>query len=255
MSVISDLSKLYAEYKIYPSSTFNKGTPMQVFQELYPADYYAREITVFLQEQDYKPVHRGADLPWWGEEFFRDNGSKKAMLVSQDSLSADSGSVAFYAHIMQAVNNEAEFRAFYNKLAEEYRRFGYGNWSKIKEMITDWGIGFENMFITDAAKVYRENSNDKFDLKKSRELLKKEIDFCKPDMLILLGSRPLDLLTKDYNYAAVVDQAELLKIEGIDTVVCPFPTGNGRSQKNFCQRMNNSRRLIRYDNRGREGLL
>lgn len=245
MSVINELSKLYAEYKIYPAGTYHTGTPMQVFQELYPTDYYAREITVFLQEQVYMPFRRGADLPWWGEEFFQKNGNKKAMLVSQDSLSADSGSVAFYAHIMRVVNNEAEFRAFYHKLADEYRRFGYGNWSKIKEMITDWGIGFENMFITDAAKVYREDSNDKFDLKKSKELLKKEIEFCKPDMLILLGSRPLDLLTKEYSYATVVDQAEIVKIESINTVVCPFPTGNGRSQKNFCQRMDNSRRLIK----------
>jgi hypothetical protein len=218
---------------------------MQVFHELYPTDHYASDIMAFLQEQDYMPVRRGADLPWWGEEFFQDNGNNKAMLVSQDSLSADSGSVAFYAHIMQSVNNEAEFRGVYHRLEEGYQRFGYGNWSKIKEMITDWGIGFENMFITDAAKVYRENSNDKFDLKKSKELLKKEIEFCKPDKLILLGSRPLDLLTKEYNYATVVDQAEVVKIEGIKTVVCPFPTGNGRSQKNFCQRMDNSRRLIK----------
>lgn len=245
MNVISDLSKMYSEYKIYPACTFYKGTPMKVFQEMYPSNYYSREINIFLQEHDYMPIRRGADLPWWGKNFFENNGNKKALLISQDSLSADSGSVAFYTHIMQAVNYEAEFKTFYAELAEEYRRFGYSNWNKIKEMITDWGIGFENIFITDASKVYLENRSDKFDLKKSRELLKKEIEFCKPDILILLGSKPLNLLAKEYEYATIVDKAELIKIEGINTVVCPFPVGNGRSQKNFNQRMDRSRQLIK----------
>jgi hypothetical protein len=245
MNVISDLSRMYSDYKIYPACTFYKGTPLRVFQEMFSDNYYSNDMNTFLQEHDYKPVRRGADLPWWGEYYFKDNSHKKALIISQDSLSADSGSVAFYAHIMQAVNNEAKFRNFYDELAEEYRRFGYSNWNKIKEMIKDWEIGFENIFITDASKVYLENSSDKFDLKKSRELLKKEIEFCKPDILILLGSKPLNLLAKEYVYATIVDKAELIKIEGINTVVCPFPVGNGRSQKNFNQRMDRSRQLIK----------
>lgn len=127
MDVISDLSRIYSKYKIYSASTYYKGTPMRVFQEMHPSDHYSKEIKMFLQEHDYKPVRRGADLPWWGENFFKNDGNKKALLISQDSLSVDSGSVAFYAHIMQAVNNKAEFNTFYVKLAEEYRRFGYAN--------------------------------------------------------------------------------------------------------------------------------
>lgn len=247
MNIISKLSSIYSEYKIFPLSTFHQSTPLKVFQAMFPENYYIKDMDIFLMEHDYNKIRRGADLPWWGENYFESGKDKQknTMIVSQDSLSGDSGSVAFYAHIMQELKNEEEYKNFYSKLHKEYQKFGYGNWSKIREMIINWGLDFENIYITDASKVYTERSSDKFDVEKSRELLKREIVFCNPDLLILLGWKPLDLLTNEYKYSDVVDKCEMLNIDGINTVVCPFPIGNGRSQKNFNQRMDNSKKLIR----------
>ena len=245
MNIICELSSIYSEYKIFPLNTFHQNTPLKVFQAMFPENHYKKDMDVFLIRHDYRAIRRGSDLPWWGENYFKNSSDKKAMIVSQDSLSSDSGSVAFYAHIMQELISEEEYKSFYRKLHKEYQKFGYGNWSKIREMIINWGLGFENIYVTDASKVYTERSSTKFDIEKSRELLKREIEYCNPDILILLGWKPLDLLAKEFKYSDVVDKCEILNIEGINTVVCPFPVGNGRSQKNFNQRMDNSKKLIR----------
>lgn len=245
MKIISELSSIYSEYKIFPLDTFRQNTPLKVFETMFPENYYKKDMDAFLLKHDFRAIRRGADLPWWGKNYFISNNDSKIMIVSQDSLSSNSGSVVFYAHVMQELKNEKDYRFFYSKLDKEYQKFGYGNWSKVKEMIADWEVSFENIFITDASKVYAEGSSDKFDLDKSRELLKREIEFCNPDILVLLGWKPLNLLAKEYQYSDIVDKCEILNIEGISTVVFPFPVGNGRSQRNFYQRMDNSKKLIR----------
>lgn len=245
MNKIVDLASIYSEYKIFPLNTFQPNTPLRVFQRMFPDNYYSRDMNNFLSLHDYLSTRRGADLPWWGEKYFESDNVKRCMIVSQDSLSLDSGSVAFYAHIMQEVKDEKDYRKFYEKLDKEYQKFGYGNWSKIKRLILGWGFDFEKLFITDASKVYMEGSREKFDIKKSKELLEREINFCKPDILVLLGAKPLKLLSNEYLYSDIVDKAELLKIDGISTVVCPFPVGNGLTQKNFSERMNKASDIIK----------
>ena len=245
MNKIVELGKIYAEYEIFSRSTFHMHTPLSVFQDLFPNNHYSKDINTFLEYQDYKATKRGADLPWWGKKYFTLNNDRKYMIISQDSLSADSGSVVFYTHIMQEISNRKAYEHYRSRLSWSYRNFHFGNWTSVKETITNWGVDFDNLFITDASKVYMEESKSKFDKVKSKDLLIEEIKFCKPHILILLGGSPLNILAKEYIYADIVDNARLLEIEGVRTVVCPFPSGQGRSHKHFKARMENATHLLR----------
>ena len=239
-----ELSKLYSEYKIYPQNAFHTGTPVRVFQDMLPDNYFSKDINAFLEYHNYKATKRGADLPWWGEKYFICGNDKKYMIVSRDSLSPNAGSVVFYAHLMQQIKSRQEYEHYCGKLDMFYQKFKFGSWLNVLKTLTEWKIDLDNLFITDASKVYMEESDKKFDKIKSKELLIREIKLCSPDILILLGDIPFNLLSKDYTFAEVVDNARLLEIEGIKTVVSPFPTGLGRTRKDFRPRMNKTTALI-----------
>lgn len=241
---IDKLSKIFFEYKIYPQCLYTANTPVRTFQKLYPDNYYSKDISKFLKIHDYKPVIRGADLPWWGETFFESN-NKKVMIISQDSLSEDAGSVVFWSNLYDVINNKDDYER-YNSLLVNDNLFSYNSWYKVLEKLKDWKIDLDNCYITDACKVYQfgPEKQNKFDIKKSKELLHKEINFCKPNLLILLGSKPLKLLLPDVNYSGAVERGEYLHFGEIKVVVSPFITGQGHTQKNYSKRLNIASELI-----------
>lgn len=241
---MKQLTQLYADYKIYPLEYYKYDSPVRVFQSLYPNDHFSQDIEGFLQGHDYQKERRGADLPWWGKKYFSDEEGKRTLIISQDSLAKDAGSVVFFAHLMNSVDSVQEYKKYCEQLNEN-QSFRYSSWNKIRNQIKSWGLNFDFLFITDAAKVYKDDSLNSFDRKKSKDLLEKEIEMCNPDFLILLGGAPLSLLRKDLNYRDVVEKSENISIIGRKTVVTPFPSGNGLTQENFEDRMEKATVLIK----------
>lgn len=137
-----------------------------------------------------------------------------------------------YLRYLAGLNNNQQFR--------------FASWRAIKNNLNTWNINLDNCYITDAAKVYKVNSwkDRDFDKQKSKELLEKEIDLCNPNLIILLGAAPLDLLKKEFKYSEVVESKAIL-IRGKETVVSPFLTGNAPTQVNFKERLANATALIK----------
>ena len=243
---IDELSKIFADYKVFPEEAFKEKSPLRVFQKLYPDNYYSNEVEKLIRLQKYKQFTRGADLPWWGEDFFNSNAKTKVFIVSQDSLSKDAGSIVFWSQLYGPINSKEDYE-IYNLLLDENDLFAYNSWNKVNKQLGEWNIDLNNCYITDAAKVYKEASykDRDFDNAKSKELLVAEIEVCKPDLIILLGGQPLRLLIPKIKYSAAVDSGEYLDFDGIRVVVSPFITGQGHTQKNYKDRLNIASALIK----------
>lgn len=84
-----------------------------------------------------------------------------------------------------------------------------------------------------------------FDIRKSKELLCKEIEVCKPNAIILLGGQPLKLLFPKVRYSDAVEAGRYLYFNGIKVIVSPFITGQGHTQKNYYERLGIATDLIK----------
>ena len=122
---IRDIAKIFAKYKIYPrEKCLESVTPIKIFLEMYPKNYYSFDLETFLYQQDYKSEQRGADLPWWGKKYFNDDKGVRVMIVSQDSYSADAGSIVFFASLFDVVSKRQDLDIFTERINED---FGAGN--------------------------------------------------------------------------------------------------------------------------------
>jgi len=74
--------------------------------------------------------------------------------------------------------------------------------------------------------------------------LEAEIEFCNPDLIILLGAQPLRLLEENKNYGFVVETGKPILVQGRICVVSPFFIGNGPAQPNFQTRLKTATHLI-----------
>lgn len=243
MSRFSDLAKLFALYEIYPRESYTADTPLRIFQRMV-SDYYSSEVNKLLSVQRYSAAKRGADLPWWGKGFFHKRKGFRTIIIAPDSKSPDAGSVVFFAHLFDHIKDSSEYQAFLEKLDDKWG-FPHHNWRKLRQQFSDWGLDMEFVYITDAAKVYQENSTTEIDFERSKELLYAEIEVCKPDLLILLGAAPLAILRSDLKYRSTVESKEYIEINQYRAVVSPFPASNGLGQKNFQARLKNATHLIK----------
>jgi hypothetical protein len=238
MEKIIQLSKLFAEYQLYPNQCFSNDTPVKAFQRMYPDNSYAVQVDCFLKEHDYRPTRRGADLPWWGSSYFSDTKGFRTFIISQDSLSADAGSIVFFANLFPVCKTKEEYERYHSCLGPN-QSFRYSSWFKLKELFEKWNLNFDFLYITDAAKIYKHGSwkDRDFDKPRSKKLLEKEIKFCNPGLIIILGQAGLSLLLPDAKYSDIVDMTKPFSILGIKTVVAPFPIGNGPTQPRFKERL------------------
>jgi hypothetical protein len=168
MKKISELAKLFAEYKIYPQIRYNDCSPVGVLQKKYPGNHYSKDLELFLSYQNYKPTRRGADLPWWGRKFFTKQVGFRILIVSQDSLTKDAGSIVLFSHLMPVINTEGRYKEYTDKLKLK-KPFSFNSWNKIRTQLINWNMNPEFLYITDAAKVYKKGSweNRDFDWKKN----------------------------------------------------------------------------------------
>jgi len=245
---IDVISRMFADYKVFPEEAFREYSPLRVFQKKYPDNYYSNEVEEMMKIQKYKQIKRGADLPWWGKDFFKGNEKTKVMIVSQDSLSEDAGSIVFWSQLYGIINNKMDYES-YNSLLRQRKLFSYNSWNKVNKQLGEWNIDLNNCYITDAAKVYKEVSYKErdFDNAESKKLLVAEIEVCNPDLIILLGGQPLRLLIPKIEYSAAVDSGEYLDFNGVKVVVSPFITGQGHTQKNYKDRLNIATELIKKE--------
>lgn len=241
------IAELFAKYEVYPKSCYGSNSPVRVFQELYPDNHYSKELEAFLSYQDYLPTQRGADLPWWGKDYFSDKKGFRVMVIGQDSLANDAGSVVFFAHLIPVIFSEADYEQYIQAVKIFFtpkRPFSFKKWTVIKELFTQWNIKYDYLYVTDGKKVYSDKK--KFDKKKSKELLEEEIDSCKPNLIIIFGESSLSLLDKDRKYNFTVKDEKVINIRGRQCVVAPFPIGQGRTQHNFQKRLTIATHLIKH---------
>lgn len=239
MEKIIQLSKLFAEYQLYPKQLFSEDTPVKAYQRMYSDDSYSTQIDYFLRQHDYKPTRRGADLPWWGSRYFSETKSHRVFIISQDSLSADAGSIVFFANLLPVCKTKEEYERYHSSLGPN-QSFRYSSWVKLKELFEQqWKLNYDFLYITDAAKVYKQGSwkDRAFDKPRSKKLLEKEIKFYNPDLIIILGSPGLSLLLPDVKYSDIVEMEKPISILSVKTVVTPFPIGNGPTQPRFKERL------------------
>ncbi|MBU2109908.1 hypothetical protein KKB71_03090 [Patescibacteria group bacterium] len=205
---------------------------------MFPMNHYSQDLEIFFSLQNYNPVQRGADLPWWGKDYFSGKKSfRRVMIIGQDSLAKDAGSIIFAAQFFPPDIGAVQYQEFYqeyiNKMGVK-KYFSPNKLKRVENQFIEWRIDFNFLYITDASKVYKKGSrkNHDFDKEKSKELLEAEIEFCNPDLTILLGKSPLLLLDKTKNYASVVESGELILLNNKKCIVAPFFIGNGPAGNN-----------------------
>jgi len=217
---IEELAQLFAKYKTYPKEKFTINTAVGWFLENSDS-YYAKDLrNDFLPKQNYQSEKRGADLPFWGKEYFSNRKGKRIFIVAQDSQTSDAGSIVFWAHLFGNLDLYKRFKDALGKNPETPLRYD-------KFILEECKLNLDFLYITDAQKVYQNNSCKKFDRYQSRNLLEEEIDFCQPDVIVFLGGSGLKLLTEEQKLSDYYQSGKDIKIKGIAVFLFPFPTGNG----------------------------
>ncbi len=220
MSKIRGLAQIFAKYKIYPKERFTSCTAAGWFLDN-SNNYYAQNLkTEFLPNQNYKSQKRGADLPFWGKDYFSAKQGKRIFVIAQDSLTLDAGSIVFWAHLFENPDLYKSFKKSFNKNPES--SLGYD-----KFIFKKCDLNLDFLYITDAKKVYQECSYKKFNNPQSKKLLNEEINFCQPNIIIFLGLAGYQLLIEKQRLVDYYRNNKKIRINGIDCFVFPFPTGNG----------------------------
>lgn len=213
---IGQLAEIYRNYNIYPQECYTPDTAVQIIQREYPSDYYSQDIKYFLEIQPYKKEQRGADLPYWGKKYFTDEPGRRIMVISQDSLAEDAGSTVFYACLMDKFDDTG-FRNFRKK----HDITSFKSWKRTRDFLLEIGQ-LEYMFITDARKVYQRGLDD-FDDIKSKELMNSEIEFCKPDLVVLLGNKTAGLFDLGLDFNEAIEKGVLV-VNHTKFIVASFPS-------------------------------
>jgi len=219
MSQLVELANLFNSYNIYPRRTITSRSAFRIYQHDFPENYYSLQMEQLIQSQAHESTQRGADLPWWGRHYFDETVGRRTLVIAQDSLSPDAGSIVFYACFMPG-SGSAEVRSW----VSQHGLSTFRSWDKAKRLLQEL-IDWDYTYITDASKVYRTSSwkDRDFDKRKSADLLRSEIEVCNPDLVILLGSNALALLHSDVEYRKVVGQ-QVLQKENRDFIVAPCPS-------------------------------
>jgi hypothetical protein len=233
MKEINKLANLFAEYRIYPREKYGNRSAISVFHNMYPDNYYSEASRFLIDKQNYNPEQRGADLPWWGKKYFSTKKGYRVMVVSQDSLAEDAGSVVFAGQFLSEDMGQNHYSDIYKEYTKRMgtKYFSPNKLKKVFEQFKGWNIDSDFLYLTDASKVYKNNSwkDRDFDKERSKDLLNAEIDLCGSDAIILLGAQPLILLDKKINYSSSVEAGKLVTIGKNKCIVAPFFIGNGPS--------------------------
>lgn len=236
MNQLLKLAELFAEYKLYPSECFTNSSIAHIFQSTHSNDNYSKDLYKILLKQQYRPEQRGADLPYWGNQFFKENVKSKVMVISQDSNTPDAGSVVFHACLWPYMEKEE-----YKNYTKTYKLKAYSGYDISKDLIQL--LGLEHLYITDASKVYKKGSwKDKdFNKFQSKELLEQEIDICNPDLIVLLGKNAMELLGFKERFSEVNGRTIITR-NNKPYIIATFPS---RANPSYKSRAEITKMLIR----------
>lgn len=79
---IGNLASIFSKYRIYPKDRYGERSPVRVFQHMFPNNHFSNDVEVLLNYQDYQTNQIGADLPWWGKEYFSQKPGIRTVVVS-----------------------------------------------------------------------------------------------------------------------------------------------------------------------------
>ena len=195
---------------------------------------YFESIEKLLKQQSFTSRRRGADLPFFGDKYFSNEKGIRVMMITQDSKAKDAGSIVFFGPLLTIDMNKERYSDFRKNISSfiSPRSFNYRSYTDSTSTLREWGILPSFFYITDAKKVYNFNSNS-FDVNKSIELVRREIETTTPDIIVLAGEEAFSVAKSIANYSGINHVGEMnFKINDIPVVSAPFMTGNGRTGSN-----------------------
>ncbi|MEI2368913.1 hypothetical protein [Niallia circulans] len=234
---LDKLTKLYSEYQIASKECLEQEkSPYVLIKKHSGHTEYFQSMEQLKGRLPDKSEQRGADLPFWGEKYFTKNKKGlRTMIIAQDSLSNDAGSIVFYAPLLHLNWDKETYNTqFYNHLPK--KTFGYTSYQDVLFALNSWQVDLDFLYLTDASKVYKPNNlpkeQQKIDKVTSYEFIKKEIDIVQPHLIYLLGSQAFTLFGYKGGLFAEYVGKKIIEIENIPTIVAPFVTGNGNKGSN-----------------------
>ncbi|MCI3919918.1 hypothetical protein MO973_06695 [Paenibacillus sp. TRM 82003] len=72
---------------------------------------YFEQMEKFLAQQPLTSKRRGVDLPYIGEDYFRDRDGIRVMMITQDSDAKDAGSIVFLGPMLPERYTQGEYTA------------------------------------------------------------------------------------------------------------------------------------------------
>lgn len=243
------LTKLYSEYQIASKESLeNEKSPYMLIKQLCNHAKYFQSMEQLKERLPDKTEQRGADLPFWGEKYFSKNlKGLRTMIIAQDSLSEDAGSIVFYAPLLRLNWDKETYNTqFYNHLSGE--TFGYTSYRDVLFALNSWQVDIDFLYLTDARKIYKSNNlpkeQQRIDKVASYEFIKKEIETVQPHLIYLLGSQAFTLFGYKRELFAEYVGKKTIAIENTPAIVAPFVTGQGKSNKDrFNGRFENTQSL------------
>lgn len=231
------LTKLYSEYQIASKECLEQEkSPYMLIKELCGHTEYFQSTEQLKERLPDKSEQRGADFPFWGEKYFSKNEKGlRTMIIAQDSLSEDAGSIVFYAPLLHLNWDKATYNTqFYKHLPK--KTFGYTSYQDVLFALNSWQVDLNFLYMTDARKVYNSNNlpkeQQKIDKVASYDFIKKEIEIVQPHLIYLLGSQAFTLFGYKGGLFAEYVGKKIIEIENIPAIVAPFITGNGNKGSN-----------------------
>lgn len=245
------LTKLFGEYQIASIECLEREkSPYMLIKKHCGHTRYFQSIEQMKEMLPDKSIQRGADLPFWGEKYFlKDEKGLRTMIIAQDSLSEDAGSIVFYAPLLSLNWDKETYNTqFYNRLPK--KTFGYNSYQDVLFALNSLQVNLDFLYLTDARKVYKANNlskeQQKIDKVASFKFIKREIEIVKPQLIYLLGSQSFTLFGyKKEQFSEYVGR-KIIEVEHTPAIVAPFVTGNGNKGSNkerFIKRFKNTQAL------------
>jgi hypothetical protein len=245
------LTELFCEYQIASKECLDhEKSPYMLIKKHCGHTKYFQSIEQMKWMLPDKSEQRGADLPFLGEKYFsKSEKGLRTMIIPQDSLSEDAGSIVFYAPLLRLNWDKETYNTqFYTHLPK--KTFGYSSYQDVLFALNSWQVDLDFLYLTDARKLYKANNlpkkQQKIDKVASYDFIKKEIEIVQPHLIYLLGSQAFTLFGyKRELYAEYVGK-KIIEIENTPAIVVPFVTGNGNKGSNkdrFVERFENTQAL------------
>lgn len=245
------LTELFCEYQIASKECLDhKKSPYMLIKKHCGHTKYFQLIEKMKGRLPNKSEQRGADLPFWGEKYFSKNEKGlRTMIIAQDSLTEDAGSIVFYAPLFRLNWSKETYNTkFYNHLTK--KTFSYNSYQEVFFALNTWQIDLDFLYLTDARKIYKTNNlpkkQQKIDKVASYEFIKKEIEIVQPNIIYLLGSQAFTLFGYKRDLYTEYVGKKIIWIENTAAIVAPFVTGNGNKGSNkdrFYERFKNTEAL------------